>query len=229
MSSKLDQMRDEFRERLNLRPVSQTRVHLINVENNDNNNNNKDSQFGKTHSLFAKNTIPSHRNQKNAINPSKVNANKLSHFSNYSKNYGSNETESKDFREKVESSKESPKRADLCSVSYKTKDKKLEDSRNKFSEGSALKRVNTEGMACRYCRRRFALSERLEKHQSVCMSSLDKSRIKFDSFEQRVKGQPNDYLLIYENASKVSSNNYQNLLIFLSIKLYERIFSSYFT
>ena len=118
-------------------------------------------------------------------------------------------TDSNNFRKKIDSNEDLAKR--LHQTFDNNEELKVDNyPKNRLSDNfeDYSKASDSEGMACRYCRRRFALTERLEKHESVCMSSLDKSRIKFDSFEQRVKGQNNDYLLIYENTSKVSDNSF---------------------
>ena len=96
MSSKLDQMRDQFRERLNLRPVGQTETHVIKVETNDKNNNNIETKLPKSdYSYSSKYLIPTPRKtvKQNDIQKSylsDINANKIdksNQFSVYPQNW----------------------------------------------------------------------------------------------------------------------------------------------
>ncbi|CAG2100372.1 unnamed protein product, partial [Medioppia subpectinata] len=68
----------------------------------------------------------------------------------------------------------------------------------KDSPRSASK-LGAEGTPCRFCGRYFALTERLEKHESVCKAVANESRDRFDSTKQRFKGKPTEYLKFYEN------------------------------
>jgi hypothetical protein len=75
-------------------------------------------------------------------------------------------------------------------------------STNKYQR-QALQRFNTEGTPCRFCGRYFALTERVQKHETVCESATPKTLNTFDSAKQRFKGQPNEYLAMYEKSLKV--------------------------
>jgi hypothetical protein len=221
-------MRAQFREGLTITP-SNINSSAINKKVSDQNNNdiNKtDSVFGtqKTNTSvnirtpFMYKSIPqvSRSNNNTSLYSSKVTNEKIrtnpktySFMKSEPKAYTSvtHKTSSipKPFSRKTEVKEELPnifEKKRTVSSQSKSRISSPIKSTNKYERG-ALQRFNSEGTPCRFCGRYFALSERLRKHESVCESATPRTWNQFDSTQQRFKGQPKEYLAMYENSLKV--------------------------
>jgi hypothetical protein len=257
MSSKLSQMRAQFREGLTITP-SNKNSSVINkkvLDRNNNDINKTDSLLGtnaseELHNIrtpFIKKSIPrvsrsnanntslyssKVTNEKIRTNPmnSRVSLNSAnvqrltntthkdypktdpktySFMKSAPKAYTSvthkTSSISKPLPRKVEVKAESPnifEKKRTVSLQSKSRISSPIKSTNKYQR-EALQRFNSEGTPCRFCGRYFALSERLQKHESFCKSPTTKTRDPFDSTGQRFKGQPKEYLAMYENSLKV--------------------------
>lgn len=206
MSSKLDQMRDQFRQRLALRSVTTSKCDL----NRDHNQNIVTTDCSESE---AKSTFTPSLTRNASEFPL---SNKLS----YSSNFKHQSLEPKN-RNPVQLSggsavkptvhKSQTKRQNKCLPSVKSRSERIGTSVikrepklvNQVIGVSVIGGFGGDGTPCRHCGRSFALTERLVKHESVCDLSNNKSRKTFDSMQQRFKGLPKEYFESYENTRNV--------------------------
>ncbi|CAG2180860.1 unnamed protein product, partial [Oppiella nova] len=225
MYSKLEEMRNQFRERLTLRP-EESKIHFIKVEHQGNNNNNND-YYPKVASNVTNVSKISNigHNLKDNTNPfvsTKLSENRSAYKPITRQTVTSDKSLAKNVINKE------PKRYTDWNNNLKTSSK-LTTNGNKYGNKELLRtpkrpnvsairparpiastkrqlrgtgRVSFEGTPCRFCGRYFALTERLEKHESVCTrnSAINESKYRFDSMKQRFKGKPNEYLKFYEDS-----------------------------
>ena len=194
-------MRDQFRERLaNLRPYNDSRVHVIDVKIEDN----FDSKVPKSDRYSPKSIL---KYNSKSYTESPKSFDEIKPFSGNSSVDQSlkgttPEYKSYDSYEKPNLSNDfGNKSLNKGGSDRILTTKQLND---KIHSGKRSNKLSSDGLECRHCRRSFASSERLVKHESVCLSNAEKSRQKFNSVEQRFKGQPKEYRNSYEKSLNVS-------------------------
>ena len=220
MSSKLDEMRNQFRQRLAIRSetTSKTDVNkdynqnIIKTDGSDSFPSNTVKIYPKSKTKIARNASDSSLTRKTIGTafplPQKNNDFSKAKSQELKNRSDGNPSDRLGLRVKAndtQTSNGNRSQTKRENRSLSTVKNRIGPDLNKTyvlstSRGSDLV---SDGTPCRYCGRSFALTERLIKHESVCDLSYSKSRKAFDSMKQRFKGLPNEYLVSYEISRNV--------------------------